>query len=283
MGDVITVSKGKFWHFTPFKNLNNDEDAIKALHHDFVDHLKITPQSKVLEIGCGYGRNVRWLAKTTGAHIQGITLSPVEVQYINDRKRTDAIKNYDVCEGDYHEMHMFKDNSFDHVIAIYCLKYSNNLHKVLSEIQRVLKPGGRFLSYEILTTEKYDDNNQEHKNYVRNICTSTSMPPLHNINRFMDTAVNSGLDIDENTELSNGNDPWFKYFLATGTYQLVTSKIINGLIKFAERIKILQSGFNDFYNQCIVHPPRDFVEAGRLGIVTGSRLMIFRKSLKVNT
>ena len=106
------------------------------------------------------------------------------------------------------------------------------------------------------------------------------MPPLHNINHFIDTALQVGLEVDENKELSEGDDTWYKYFISSGTYSLVTSKILKNLIKFAENVKIVQSGFTKFYNQCIVHPPEDFFEAGRLGIVTGSRLMIFRKSLR---
>ena len=43
--------------------------------------------------------------------------------------------------GDMHQLE-FADNSFDFIISGWTLRYSNNVNKALSEILRVIKPGG---------------------------------------------------------------------------------------------------------------------------------------------
>jgi ubiquinone/menaquinone biosynthesis C-methylase UbiE len=285
MGEFITAGKGKYWHFTPLWGHAHYEDAINLLHVRFVKELGIAPDMDVMEIGCGYGKNVRWLAENTKADIHGITLSPVEVEYIREFKKTDTIQNYSVSQGDYHDMNYIPDNSFDKVIAIYCIKYSNNLEKVFSEIKRVLKPGGQFLSYEILTTDKYDKANPIHAQLVENICKSTSMPPLYMVSDFISTAKEVGLDLYFNEEISeyseNGKKldegTWWQHFLKDGSYQLLSSKVIAGIVSLAEKTRVFKPGFRKFFDYCLVHPTTDFVKAGRMGIITGSRIMLFQK------
>jgi len=279
MGDVISASKGSFWHFAPYQDSQTDHDAVQALHETFVKRLDIGPDVKVLEVGCGYGCNVRWLAQRTGADIQGLTLSPVEVAFVRNKKQGDPIQNYDVCEGDYHDMHMFEGGQFDRALAVYCLKYSNRLEVALSEIHRVLKPGGLFLSYEILTTDRYDATNPLHRRHVRSICSATSMPPLHNAETLVAEAGQAGLALVEDSELSGegGSGDWYDFFTVTGAYRLLTNDWLKRVIGLAESLGLVPRGYQRFYEKCLVHPSVDFVEAGRLGIVTGSRVLVFRR------
>jgi len=48
-------------------------------------------------------------------------------------------------------------------------------------------------------------------------------------------------------------------------------------VKLAEDLHILPKTFTDFFDSCIVHPTTDFVNAGRLGIITGSVMMVWEK------
>ena len=285
MGNFITAGKGKYWHFTPMWGQSRYEDAINLLHERFVRELRIDSDMKVMEIGCGYGKNVRWLAENTKADIHGITLSPLEVRHIQEFKKNDTIQNYSVSQGDYHNMYRIPDNSFDKVIAIYSIKYSNNLEKVFSEIKRILKPGGQFLSYEILTTDKYEITNPIHEKLVENICKSTSMPPLYLVSDFISTAKSVGFKLYLDEDISQypqdvrnlDKGTWWQHFIKDGSYQLLSSKAVAGAVSIAEKIRVLKPGFRKFFDYCLVHPTTDFVKAGRLGIVTGSRIMIFQK------
>ncbi|EPB67937.1 hypothetical protein ANCCEY_12968 [Ancylostoma ceylanicum] len=66
-----------------------------------------------------------------------------------------------LIEGDCHNMPL-EDSSKDAAYAIYSLKYFPQLDGVMKEVSRVLKQGGRFLVYDLMKTEKYDKNNEEH-------------------------------------------------------------------------------------------------------------------------
>jgi hypothetical protein len=79
----------------------------------------------------------------------------------------------------------------------------------------------------------------------------------------------NGKKLDEGT--------WWQHFLKDGSYQLLSSKAIASIGLLAEKTRVLKPGLRKFFDYCLVHPTTDFVKAGRMGIVTGSRMMIFQK------
>lgn len=56
----------------------------------------------------------------------------------------------------------FEDGSFDCGYAIYSLKYFSDLEPIFKEIARVLKPGGRFVVYDLVKTSDFDEECGEH-------------------------------------------------------------------------------------------------------------------------
>jgi len=98
-----------------------------------------------LEVGPGPGYlGLEWLSKTTGTYLKGLDISQnmIEIATLNSR-------NYDLVDrvgyviGDACEM-PFEDNYFNAVFS------SGSLHEwvkpaeIINEINRVLKPGGRY-------------------------------------------------------------------------------------------------------------------------------------------
>ncbi|KAL6726535.1 hypothetical protein Aduo_008499 [Ancylostoma duodenale] len=83
-----------------------------------------------------------------------------------------------LIEGDCHNMPL-EDASKDAAYAIYSLKYFPHLDGVMKEVSRVLKQGGRFLVYDLMKTEKYDKDNEEHVEIVEGLEYACGMPPLH--------------------------------------------------------------------------------------------------------
>jgi sterol 24-C-methyltransferase len=70
-------------------------------------------------------------------------------------------KSCRLIEADCHKM-PFENQSFDCGYAIYSLKYFVNLEPILQEIARVLKPGGRFVVYDLVKTSNFDEKCEEH-------------------------------------------------------------------------------------------------------------------------
>jgi len=101
--------------------------------------------SKVLDIGAGFGGSARFLAKKYGCHVTALNLSEIQ----NDRNRSmnkdqgldDLI---DVVDGSFEEI-PFPDASFDVVWSQDAILHSGNREKVVREVGRVLKSGGSFV------------------------------------------------------------------------------------------------------------------------------------------
>ena len=85
---------------------------------------------RVLDIGCGWGRDVRILEGLYGANAVG-----VDIKKYNNEKMILADARF-LC---------FKENSFDAIICILALPYVQEEDKALREIRRVLKRDGKLL------------------------------------------------------------------------------------------------------------------------------------------
>lgn len=105
----------------------------------------ITSDMKVLELGCGDG--TLWINnKSLIPDDISICLSDISEGMLRDARRTIGpddtrfeFKAFDCNNIPYH------DESFDLVIANHVLFYCSDIPQVCKEINRVLKPGGRFL------------------------------------------------------------------------------------------------------------------------------------------
>lgn len=97
-------------------------------------------EKKILEIGCGQGFNTYLLSKKTQNRVIGIDLSKKDIDISKQR-----YPNVDFIVMNAEKL-KFKDNYFDFIYAIEVLEHVNHLGKVLNEIKRVLKPGGKLIA-----------------------------------------------------------------------------------------------------------------------------------------
>jgi len=96
---------------------------------------------KVLEIGCGSGAQAAVFANS-GADITAVDLTGKAVEMIKRRFELFDIKNGAVMQADAERL-PFDDNSFDFVWSWGVIHHSANTEKIVQEILRVLKPGGK--------------------------------------------------------------------------------------------------------------------------------------------
>eukprot|EP00438_Fugacium_kawagutii_P004812 Skav200846 [mRNA] locus=scaffold2131:193758:195111:- [translate_table: standard] len=278
MSDLITLASGPFWHFVPmFKGVSRAESHAR-FHSTVTEYLGASKEDSVLEIGCGYGEMGRQVAKISGASVTGLTMADEEIVGANQRIKEAGLEDRcKMVQGNYHKTD-FQDASFSKVFGIYTLKYSCDLDAVFREAARLLKPGGRFLSYEILVTDAYDKANPQHKEYVQNISTCTCMPPLWHAQAMRDAARKAGLVpiVEEDIGAVPNARPWYTCF-TNGVYQILACPLLLPFFKCAETLRILPPAFTDWFDNVIVHPTVDFVRAGRLGVISGTVIMTWRK------
>jgi ubiquinone/menaquinone biosynthesis C-methylase UbiE len=96
----------------------------------------------VLDLGCGAGRNL-WYLASKGFKVWGIDLAP---SGIKAAKKVLAKKKLhaELVVGNVYKKLPHKDGSFDAVISVQVLQHSNEaeIKSAIKEIKRVLTPGG---------------------------------------------------------------------------------------------------------------------------------------------
>ena len=119
----------------------------KGLRQKGLQLLSVTPGEVVLEIGFGTGYSLKEIANSVGENgrAYGIDITPQMLEITRKRLRkaglTDRVELY---EGDAKSM-PYQDNKFDAVYMASTLELFDtpDIPRVLKEIKRVLKPGGR--------------------------------------------------------------------------------------------------------------------------------------------
>lgn len=96
---------------------------------------------KVLEVGCGMGTMAMNWARN-GTNITAVDLNPASVTLTTDRFNLVGLSG-EICLADARRL-PFSDTAFDYVYSWGVIHHSPDIERSVSEIVRVLKPGGRF-------------------------------------------------------------------------------------------------------------------------------------------
>lgn len=112
----------------------------------------------VLDLGCGSGRHTAYLAEK-GFRVYGIDLSP---EGIKKARRLLAQKGLSakIAPGSIYQPLPYKDAFFDAVISIHTFHHAHieDIRTAVSELQRILKPGGILF----ITVRKRTPKKQRH-------------------------------------------------------------------------------------------------------------------------
>lgn len=110
----------------------------------FVESLKITPNSKVLDLGCGDGTTALPAAER-GADVLGVDIASNLVAAGNARAAERSLSNLRFQEGDASDLNDLDDNAFDLIVSMFGAMFAPRPFDVAREMVRVTKPGGRIV------------------------------------------------------------------------------------------------------------------------------------------
>jgi SAM-dependent methyltransferase len=131
------ASRAYFEHYDRLREANESVEFSAALH----EYDQFTGKA-VLDVGCGNGYVLSRYARA-GAHTTGIDLTETAVEIC--RKRFEIMG----LEGQFRQANAealpFADGSFDCVTSMGVLHHTPDTAKAVSEVFRVLKPGGRLI------------------------------------------------------------------------------------------------------------------------------------------
>lgn len=127
-----------------FVHLHEDDEINRygiQLYHHTVKQTDLS-HKKILEVGCGRGGGAYYVARYFNPEvIIGIDRSKEKILFNNSFYQS---PNLSFQVGNAHEI-PFADASFDVVINVESSHHYVHFDRFLSEVKRVLKPGGKFL------------------------------------------------------------------------------------------------------------------------------------------
>jgi SAM-dependent methyltransferase len=104
----------------------------------------IRPGDKVVDVACGYGYGSSLMARSSeAASVHGVDLSESSISYSKDNFGGPRV---DFVVGDAQDLSRFSDNSVDLVASFETLEHIPHPERLISEANRILKPGGRIVA-----------------------------------------------------------------------------------------------------------------------------------------
>jgi len=121
-----------------------------ALAKKLLEFVRFDDRTDFLEIGCGNGVVSKYMAKT---YMGSVTATDIDSKQI-DANILAATKLSNLTFKIADAVNLpFKDESFDVIISFGVLHHIDGWQKALSEIKRVLKPGGYLVYAEVIYPE----------------------------------------------------------------------------------------------------------------------------------
>lgn len=146
--------------------LDGRDDGMESAHGPVVrrilQDLTLDSRSRYLDIGCGNGHTVRWVATRHGATAVGVDASKEMVA--RARALSEGLPNVSFEWASFPD-HSLAAASFDVIFSMEAMYYMTDLPAALGEVLDLLKPGGIFVS----AIDYYGENRVSHRwtRYVR--------------------------------------------------------------------------------------------------------------------
>jgi len=171
-----------------FKETNTDLQNRIDIHNQFgakdidawmLETLQLKPNLKILDLACGAGKQCTSFDKELKGQceILGTDVSETLLAQAREVSKT-AASPIEYRWMDFNEPFDLSSDSFDLVSCCFAIYYAQNIPFTLSEIHRVLKPGGR-----VFTTGPMPTNKQVFYEIIRE-ATGKAIPPMPGSSRY---------------------------------------------------------------------------------------------------
>ena len=133
------------------------EKGHRPVGEQAIARMRISPDARVLDVGCGSGWATRMLAEYAfDGRVTGIDISDEMIRLAREPSRSVANVDFEIASA---EQLPFSDHEFTHAFSMESLYYYRNIPKALKEIHRALKPGGSFVA----VVDLYWENEATHQ------------------------------------------------------------------------------------------------------------------------
>lgn len=115
---------------------------------------KMNESTKILDAGCGTGQTSAYIAKKYGCDVTAVDQNKIMVEKANKRFSAEEI-SIKAIEGTMENL-PFANDSFDFILSESVMLFTN-ITQSITELKRVLKPGGKLLAIEMVREKKMND------------------------------------------------------------------------------------------------------------------------------
>lgn len=128
------------------------------LSKKILETLDIDEETKILDVGCGTGQTMAYIAERYGCKVTGIDVQEKMVEKANHRFK-DLQLSIQCQRGDVESL-PFDRNSFDYILSESVLTFTD-LENALKEIKRLLKESGTFIAVEMVKEKELPEKDLE--------------------------------------------------------------------------------------------------------------------------
>jgi tocopherol O-methyltransferase len=156
------------------------------------DSIGLEEGERVLDVGCGIGGAVIWLAGTRGVQATGLTPVSEQIRIAEALIETANVRDSARVVRGHADRLPFPDESFDAVIFFESPCHFTDRRKFFQEAFRILRPGGRLAGEDWLSREGLDAAARQH--LIAPIHRTFSIRSLGSGESYVDQITDAGFD-----------------------------------------------------------------------------------------
>lgn len=187
---------GSVWgpniHYGYWENDADDssvEVATDRLTDLMISGLDPQPGQRVLDIGCGIGYPAQRLVRTRDVDVLGITISHIQVAEATELAARNGLGDRATFQFTDAMAMSFPDASFDAAWAFESMWHMPDRGQVISEVARVLRPGGRFAVADVIQREPISPEGQK---VIDHVCENYGVRALGTVDEYRENLAAHG-------------------------------------------------------------------------------------------
>lgn len=246
----------------------------QLLYEEFVAReIELKAGDRVLDLGCGRGRIAAHMSKYADVHVTGLNIDADQLAsaraFASKRKLP-----LEFIQQDFNILPLnLESESFDAFYQIHALSLCKDLPATFREIYRVLKPGAKFSSLDLVTLPGYDSGNPEHAEVMRRLKIIVGAVGTPTAEKFQAALEEAGFRVlkSHNASIDGLQTPLIRraenYF-----------RRLRSLVLMLVKLHILPQHFKTLLLR-LTQDGEAFGQADRMGLTTASYHVLAEKPL----
>ena len=204
-------SQDGFMHFRISKSGAFTDEDIYHQPDAIADYIKAG--DTVLELGCGQGANLLYLAHGfPESHFVGVDLIPL--------KKDEMPQNVTIYEQDYSSIPQLADNSVDVCYAVETIVHNTDKEKIYREVYRVLKPGGVMIIYDYALAASFESYDPKIQMAITLTAKGGSAALFESLDELNTHYTNCGFEIEKVTDYTQETLPDLKHLQRSANWTM---------------------------------------------------------------